>query len=131
MSIVDRFVEIRLKESEDFLKVKETLTRIGVSSKKDRKLFQSCHILHKQGKYYVVHFKQLFELDGKESNFDLEDHGRLNTIAALLQEWGLLTVVDMNMVKEPRAPISAIKIITHKDKKDWTLVSKYAIGRKR
>lgn len=124
-------VEINLKNKEDFLKVKETLTRIGVSSKKDRKLYQSCHILHKQGRYSIIHFKELFSLDGKPTNFDDEDLGRRNTIVALLEEWSLIEVLDQEKIKDPRAPMNRIKVITHKDKPDWTLVSKYNIGKKK
>jgi len=122
-------VEIRLKTKEDFLKVKETLTRIGVSSSRDKKLYQSCHILHKQGRYSIIHFKELFSLDGKQSNFDEEDRGRRNTIAALLEEWNLIEIMDQEKIKEPRATMSRIKVISHKDKSDWVLVSKYNIGR--
>ena len=128
---LESLVEVTLKEREDFLKVKETLTRIGVSSKKENKLFQSCHILHKQGLYYIVHFKELFALDGKPTDFDDEDRGRRNTIAALLEEWSLVKIVDEEKVKDPRAPMSRIKIISHKEKSEWTLVSKYNIGKKR
>lgn len=122
-------VEIKLKTNEDFLKVKETLTRIGVSSNKDKTLYQSCHILHKQGRYSIIHFKELFSFDGKQSNFDDEDKGRRNTIAALLEEWSLIEIIDQEKIKEPRATMSRIKVISHKDKNDWTLVSKYNIGR--
>ena len=131
MDILETLVEVKLKEREDFLKVKETLTRIGVSSKKEKKLFQSCHILHKQGLYYIVHFKELFALDGKPTDFDDEDRGRRNTIAALLEEWSLVQVVDGEKVKDPRAPMNRIKILSHKEKSEWILVSKYNIGKKR
>ena len=131
MSIVDSLVEIRIGEEEDFLKIKETLTRIGVASRKEKKLYQSCHILHKQGKYYIVHFKELFTLDGKPSNFTEEDKGRRNTIAQLLEEWGLVKVVNPELIKDPKTPLSQIKILPHKEKKDWELVAKYNIGRKR
>jgi Bacteriophage translational regulator len=131
MDVLETLVEVKLKEREDFLKVKETLTRIGVSSKKEKKLFQSCHILHKQGLYYIVHFKELFALDGKPTDFDDEDMGRRNTIASLLEEWNLVQVVDGERVKEPRAPMSRIKILSHKEKPEWTLVSKYNIGKTR
>jgi hypothetical protein len=135
MEIEDIFsghgVEINLKNKEDFLKVKETLTRIGVSSKKDKKLYQSCHILHKQGRYAIIHFKELFSLDGKPTNFDDEDLGRRNTIVALLEEWSLIEVLDSEKIKDPRAAMNRIKVITHKDKPDWTLVSKYNIGKKK
>lgn len=130
-NIIDTLVEVRLKESEDFLKVKETLTRIGIASKKDNKLFQSCHILHKQGKYYIVHFKELFALDGKQADFSMEDEQRRNTIAILLHEWGLVDVVKLNDVRENRAPLSHIKVIPHSEKNKWELVTKYSIGRKK
>jgi hypothetical protein len=121
---------VRLKTDEDFLKVKETLTRIGVASKKDKVLYQSCHILHKQGLYYIVHFKELFALDGKPSNFGEEDIGRRNTIANLISEWGLVSLVDPNKSKTPSAPLSQIKIIPYKEKDQWQLVTKYSIGKK-
>lgn len=124
-------VEIRLGEEDDFLKVKETLTRIGVASRKDKILYQSCHILHKQGRYALVHFKELFELDGKSSNFSDEDKGRRNTIAKLLEDWGLLKVVEPNDINDPKAPLSQIKILSYKEKKDWTLEAKYSIGKKK
>lgn len=131
MNIVDSLVEVNLLEQEDFLKIKETLTRIGVASKKDNTLFQSCHILHKQGKYYIVHFKELFMLDGKPSNFTDDDIARRNTIATLLEQWGLLKVVNTESLQLGLAPISQIKIISHKEKDDWQLVAKYNIGRRR
>jgi hypothetical protein len=131
VNLIDSFVEVRIAEQEDFLKIKETLSRIGVASRKDKKLFQSCHILHKQNKYYIVHFKELFALDGKPSNFSDEDKGRRNTIAQLLQDWGLIKVIDENVIKEPRTSMSQIKILTHKEKNDWELVTKYNIGRKK
>lgn len=131
MSIIDSLVEIKIGEEEDFLKIKETLTRIGVASRKEKKLYQSCHILHKQGKYYIVHFKELFTLDGKPSNFTDEDKGRRNTIAQLLEEWGLVKVVNPELIKDPKTPMSQIKILPHKEKKEWELVAKYNIGRKR
>lgn len=124
-------VEIILKNNEDFLKIKETLTRIGVASRKDRKLFQSCHILHKKGKYYIVHFKELFILDGKPNNFSDEDKGRRNTIVNLLTEWGLLSVVDEAVIQSPITPLSQIKIISHKEKGEWELIPKYNIGAKK
>ena len=129
MSLVDSFVEIKLGEEEDFLKVRETLTRIGVASRKDKQLYQSCHILHKQGKYYIVHFKELFALDGKPSNFSEEDKGRRNTIATLLADWGLIKVVNPEVTKDPVAPLSLIKIIAFKDKNEWALITKYNIGK--
>jgi hypothetical protein len=131
MSIVDSLVEVRLKNQEDFLKIKETLSRIGVSSRKDKTLYQSCHILHKQNKYYIVHFKELFLLDGKQSNFDDTDMGRRNTIAKLLEEWGLLDIVSKERVEDPIAPLNQVKIIAYKDKQEWNLVAKYTIGRKK
>jgi hypothetical protein len=129
MAIVDSLLEVKIAEEEDFLKIKETLTRIGVASRKDKKLYQSCHILHKQGKYYIVHFKELFLLDGKTATFSDEDIGRRNTIAKLLEEWGLIKVVDMP--KDPFAPLSQVKILPHKEKNEWELVAKYNIGRKK
>lgn len=130
MSVIDSLIEVTLPNEEDFLKIKETLTRIGVASKKDRKLYQSCHILHKQGKYYIVHFKELFALDGKPSNFSDEDVGRRNTIANLLQEWGLVKISTLGNRTDVRAPLSQIKILAYKDKDDWELVAKYNIGKK-
>lgn len=129
MSVIDDLVEIKLPNDESFLKVKETLTRIGVASKKDKKLYQSCHILHKRGKYYLVHFKELFMLDGKEYSLSDEDVGRRNTIANLLEEWGLLTVVNADKVNDPVSPLSHIKVLPFKDKSDWELVPKYTIGK--
>jgi hypothetical protein len=131
MSSVDNLVEVRLGEQDDFLKVRETLTRIGVASRKDKTIYQSCHILHKQGKYYIVHFKELFALDGKPTNFSEDDVGRRNTITALLEEWGLIKVVEPTKIEDPKMPLSQIKILPHKDKNEWTLVSKYNIGRKK
>jgi len=131
MILIDSLVEVKIAEEEDFLKIKETLTRIGVASRKDNKLYQSCHILHKQSKYYIVHFKELFALDGKPTDFTDEDKGRRNTIATLLEEWGLIKVVEVERVKEPKAPMSQIKIIPHKDKGNWILEAKYSIGRKK
>jgi hypothetical protein len=131
MSIIDTMVEVGLKEEEDFLKVRETLTRIGVASRKEKTLYQSCHILHKQGKYYIVHFKELFALDGKPTMFSDEDKGRRNTITNLLAEWGLITINDINSTAEPITPLSQIKIISHKEKNEWNLVAKYNIGKKK
>lgn len=128
---LEELIQVVLNEPDDFLKVKETLSRIGVASKKEKTLYQSCHILHKQGKYYIVHFKELFLLDGKKSDFDDDDKGRRNTIANLLHEWNLCDLVNPNKSKEPVAPLSQIKIISHKDKSNWTLVAKYNIGKKR
>ena len=131
MSTVDSLIEVLLTSEEDFLKIKETLTRIGVASRKDRKLFQSCHILHKQGKYYIVHFKELFALDGKPSNFSEDDVARRNTITNLLAEWELIKLVNPQKSSEPVAPFSQVKVITHKEKDEWELVAKYNIGKKR
>lgn len=123
-------LEILLEDPENFLKIKETLSRIGVASKKDNTLYQSCHILHKRGRYFITHFKELFALDGKEADFMDNDLQRRNTIATLLQDWGLLKIVhDLN--KEDLAPLSQIKIISYKEKNDWNLVPKYNIGKKR
>jgi len=131
MAVIDSLIEVKIAEEEDFLKIKETLTRIGVASRNDQKLYQSCHILHKQGKYYIVHFKELFSLDGKPSDFTSEDKGRRNTIIQLLAEWGLIKVVEEDSIKDPKAPMSQVKIIPHKDKENWTLEAKYNIGRKK
>ena len=128
---LEDLIEVRLAEPDDFLKVKETLSRIGVASKKEKTLYQSCHILHKQGKYYIVHFKELFLLDGKFSNFDDDDKARRNTIANLLHEWNLCDLVNPNKSKDLTAPLSQIKIISHKEKHEWNLVAKYNIGKKR
>ena len=127
---LDSLAEVELADDEDFLKVRETLTRIGIASRKEKTLFQSCHILHKRGKYYIVHFKELFSLDGKVSNFNENDLGRRNTIVNLLAEWGLLSLVDVKKSAEPVVPLGQVKIITHKDKGDWNLVAKYNIGNK-
>lgn len=123
-------VEITLKTKEDFLKVKETLTRIGISSRTDKKLWQSCHILHKRGKYYICHFKEMFVLDGLSSDISEEDLGRRNVIVKLLVEWGLVTAIDDEEYKEPMIPLSKLKIISHKEKGDWQLIPKYHIGRR-
>lgn len=128
---VENLVEVLLEEKDDFLKVRETLTRIGVAAKKENVLYQSCHILHKQGKYYIVHFKELFELDGKPSSLTENDFARRNTIANLLDEWGLIKVVNPDQIKEPKAPLAQIKIIAFKEKHDWELVAKYNIGKKK
>jgi hypothetical protein len=128
---IRELVEVTLPDPDNFLKVRETLSRMGVASKKDKTLYQSCHILHKQGKYYIVHFKQLFLLDGKQSDFVEDDRARLNTIANLLHEWELVDLVDDNKSANPVAPLSQIKIISHKEKSDWNLVAKYNIGKKR
>jgi len=124
-------VEVTLKEADDFLKVRETLTRIGVASKKSETLFQSCHILHKQGKYYIVHFKELFGLDGKPTDFTNDDIARRNTIANLLAEWGLVDLVVPEKSIDPVSPLSQIKVIPFSQKGDWDLVTKYNIGKKR
>ena len=120
-------LEVTLNEPDDFLKIRETLTRIGVASRKDNKLYQSCHILHKQGRYFIVHFKELFLLDGKKSNLEENDVGRRNTIATLMSDWGLLTVENKEQL-QPIAPLRQIKIISFKDKDQWELCPKYNIG---
>jgi len=123
-------VEVVLGEPDDFLKVRETLTRIGVASRKEKKIYQSCHILHKQGKYYIVHFKELFALDGKNTNLSLNDIQRRNRIIQLLSDWGLITVVNPDKISD-LAPLNQIKVLSFKEKNDWTLESKYNIGRKK
>ena len=123
-------VEVVLTEPDDFLKVRETLTRIGVASRKERKLYQSCHILHKQGRYYIVHFKELFALDGKKTNLSLNDVQRRNRIAKLLSDWGLISVVKEESI-EDLAPLNQIKVLAFKEKDEWSLESKYNIGRKK
>jgi hypothetical protein len=129
--MIENLVEVKLVEPDNFLLVKETLTRIGVASKKTNTLYQSCHILHKQGKYYIMHFKELFLLDGKKNtDFSENDMARRNTIANLLEEWELIKIVDQNKTKEPVVPISHIKIIPHKEKKNWQCLAKYSIGKK-
>tara|TARA_Y100000034_G_scaffold133303_1_gene198405 strand:+ start:1711 stop:2118 length:408 start_codon:yes stop_codon:yes gene_type:complete len=127
----DDLVEVILEHDEDFLKIKETLTRIGVSSRKDKKLYQSCHILHKRGKYYIVHFKELFGLDGLPSDMSENDTARRNTIINLLEEWELLEIVDVDKCEDPVASIGQIKIISHKEKDNWELIPKYHIGKKK
>lgn len=122
-------LEVTIKQPDDFLKVRETLTRIGVASRKDKTLFQSCHILHKQGKYYITHFKELFALDGKNSTLTENDIQRRNTIALLLQDWNLIDVVNSSMV-ENKAPLSQIKVLPFKEKNEWNMVAKYNIGKK-
>lgn len=129
--LLEKLVEVKIAEEEDFLKIKETLTRIGVASRKEKKLYQSCHIFHKQGKYYIVHFKEMFLIDGKPSNFSEEDMGRRNKIIELLSDWGLLKVVEKDVIKEPLASMSQIKILNHKEKGEWTLEAKYNMGRKK
>ena len=128
---LDEFVEVKLPDPQAFLKVKETLTRIGVASKKDKTLYQSCHILHKQGHYYLVHFKEMFMLDGKPTDFSEEDRGRRNTIANLLAEWGLVTLVVPSKSQEPLTPLNRIKIISYGEKSEWNLVAKYSLGKKK
>ena len=123
-----QMLEVNLKEPDDFLKIRETLSRIGVASRKEIKLYQSCHILHKQGRYYIVHFKELFALDGKQTNLSENDIARRNTIAKLLKDWGL---VEIQGEAEPIAPLSQIKIISFKEKNEWSLETKYNIGKKR
>jgi hypothetical protein len=127
---ITKFVEVTLNEQDDFLKVRETLTRIGVSSRKERVLYQSCHILHKQGRYYIVHFKELFALDGKPSNISENDIQRRNAIAKLLEDWGLVKVLNPEIMRDNIAPIHQIKIISYKEKDDWELIPKYNIGKK-
>ena len=127
---IGEMVEITLKESDDFLKVKETLTRIGVASRKEKTLYQSCHILHKQSKYYIVHFKELFALDGKPYNFSDTDVARRNTISNLLEEWSLVKLVDEEKTKDPILPLNQLKILSFSEKEEWTLTPKYNIGKK-
>lgn len=127
-NIIGDLVEITFPEKDDFLKIRETLSRIGVASRKDQELFQSCHILHKRGKYYIVHFKELFKLDGKPTNIEDGDIARRNTIVSLLAQWKLVSIVDGSKMEEPQAPLSQIKIIPFKEKKDWKLTTKYSIG---
>tara|TARA_B100000131_G_scaffold322102_1_gene374920 strand:- start:2560 stop:2979 length:420 start_codon:yes stop_codon:yes gene_type:complete len=126
----DLMLEVALREPDDFLKVRETLTRIGVASRKERKLYQSCHILHKKGKYYIVHFKELFALDGKHTNISENDVQRRNRIAKLLSDWGLLEIVN-TLTEGELAPLNQIKVLSYKDKGEWTLESKYNIGKKK
>ena len=126
----DQMVQITLNEPDDFLKVRETLTRIGVASRKEKKLYQSCHILHKQGKYYLVHFKELFALDGKRANLTVNDVQRRNRIVQLLADWGLIEIVNVDTISDI-APLNQIKVLSFKDKGDWILETKYNIGRKK
>ena len=126
--LIKDLVEITFPEKDDFLKIRETLSRIGVASRKEKELFQSCHILHKRGKYYITHFKELFKLDGKPSSLEEGDIGRRNTIITLLAQWKLVSVVNPNQIKEPTAPLSQIKIIPFKEKIEWKLTTKYSIG---
>jgi len=127
-NLIKDLVEITFPEKDDFLKIRETLSRIGVASRRDQELFQSCHILHKRGKYYITHFKELFKLDGKPTSIDESDIGRRNTIVKLLAQWKLVSIVDESKIKEPQAPLSQIKIIPFKEKKEWKLTTKYSIG---
>jgi 2-polyprenyl-6-methoxyphenol hydroxylase-like FAD-dependent oxidoreductase len=126
----DQMVEVLLREPDDFLKVRETLTRIGVASRKEKKIYQSCHILHKQGRYFLVHFKELFALDGKHANLTLNDVQRRNRIAQLLADWGLIEIVDVSKIQDI-APLNQIKVLAYKDKQDWILETKYNIGAKK
>jgi hypothetical protein len=127
---IEDMVEVTLNEKDDFLKVRETLTRIGVASKKEKILYQSCHILHKQGKYYIVHFKELFSLDGKPTDLTENDIARRNTVTNLLEDWELIKIVNKDQTVEPTVSLSQVKILSHKEKNDWQLVPKYNIGKK-
>jgi len=127
---LNNFIEVGLKEQDDFLKIRETLTRIGVSSRREKVLYQSCHILHKQGRYYIVHFKELFGLDGKPSNLSENDIQRRNAIAKLLEDWGLLKILNHERIGNNVAPLHQVKIISFKEKEEWELVTKYNIGKK-
>ena len=128
---IDEMVECTLAEPDDFLKIRETLTRIGVASRKDKTLFQSCHILHKQGRYFIVHFKELFILDGKPTNFSENDQARRNTIANLLAEWGLIKLVNLEQTATLVVPLNQLKILSYKEKDEWVLTAKYNIGNKK
>ncbi len=130
-TLIQAMIEVKLDEPDDFLKVRETLTRIGIASRKEKTLFQSCHILHKQGKYYIVHFKELFALDGKTTNFTENDQARRNSIANLLAEWELISLVETDKSAEPTVPLSQLKILSFKEKDEWDLTPKYNIGNKR
>ena len=130
-TLIEAMVEVKLNEPDDFLKVRETLTRIGIASRKEKTLFQSCHILHKQGKYYIVHFKELLALDGKTTNFTENDTARRNSTANLLSEWELISLVDPDKSAEPTVPLSQLKILSFKEKDEWDLTPKYNIGNKR
>jgi len=130
MISLEELIEVKLNSADDFLKIRETLSRIGIASKKEKTLFQSCHILHKRGKYYIMHFKELFLLDGKSADFNEEDRARRNTIANLLHEWCLLDLMDDEKSKTPIIPLSQIKIIKNSEKSEWNLVTKYTIGKK-
>jgi hypothetical protein len=127
---IEDMVEVTLDQKDDFLKVRETLTRIGVASKKEKILYQSCHILHKQGKYYITHFKELFALDGKPTDITENDIARRNTVANLLEDWELIKIVTKEQTTEPTVSLSQVKIISHKEKADWELIPKYNIGKK-
>jgi len=127
---VENMVEVKLSQPDDFLKIRETLSRIGIASKKDKKLYQSCHILRKQGRYFIVHFKELFGLDGKQTNFSDEDQSRRNTIVKLLSDWGLVSVINEAKI-DVQAPLSQIKVIAFKEKNEWVLETKYNIGKKK
>jgi hypothetical protein len=127
---IEDMVEVTLEEKDDFLKVRETLTRIGVASKKEKILYQSCHILHKQARYYIVHFKELFSLDGKPTDLSENDIARRNTVTNLLSDWGLLKIVKEDSTKEPTVSLSQVKILSHKEKGDWQLIPKYNIGKR-
>ena len=131
MTNIDEMVECTLAEPDDFLKIRETLTRIGVASRKDKTLFQSCHILHKQGRYYIVHFKELFILDGKPTNFSENDQARRNTIANLLVEWSLIQLVNSEQTSTLVVPLNQLKILSYKEKEEWVLTAKYNIGNKK
>ena len=126
----DNMIEVKLNEGDDFLKVRETLTRIGVASRKDKTLYQSCHILHKQGRYFIVHFKELFALDGKRANLTINDVQRRNRIAQLLADWGLISITDLQKIQDI-APLNQIKVLAYRDKGDWILETKYNIGNKK
>ncbi len=126
--LVEKLAEVTFAERDDFLKIRETLSRIGIASRREQELFQSCHILHKRGKYYIVHFKELFQLDGKPTTIEESDLGRRNTICGLLQQWKLLTVVDPTRIETPTVPLSQVKIIPYKEKTEWKLTTKYSIG---
>ncbi len=126
--LVEQLIEVTFEERDDFLKIRETLSRIGIASRREQELFQSCHILHKRGKYYIVHFKELFQLDGKPTTIEESDLGRRNTICNLLQQWNLLKVVDSSKIQEPTVPLSQVKIIPYKEKTEWKLTTKYSIG---
>lgn len=128
--MLDSLIEVQLQDADDFKKIVETLTRIGVASRRDSTLYQSCHILHKRGKYYIVHFKEMFGLDGRPVNISEEDIQRRNRIATLLEEWGLLTIVDSSDIKDDLLPLNKVKILPYREKQNWNLVAKYTIGKK-